>query len=85
HISIQEIIKKPVESWKSEFKNDFEKTIFQQYPEIEKIKTDLYNAGAIYASMSGSGSSVYGIFSKQSTVDITFPSNYFVRHLNGSP
>jgi 4-diphosphocytidyl-2-C-methyl-D-erythritol kinase len=82
-ISIRDIIKKPIESWRAELKNDFEKIIFPKYPVIEKIKTDLYKAGAYYASMSGSGSSVYGIFSKERSIGISFPSNYFVRELNG--
>lgn len=52
----------PVEAWKEVVKNDFEKSVFKKYPEIELVKNELYNRGAIYASMSGSGSSVYGIF-----------------------
>ncbi len=82
-VSIMEIIKRPIETWRAELKNDFEKTIFPQYPGIAKIKNDMYNAGAIYASMSGSGSSVFGIFPKQQSVDISYSSNYFVRELNG--
>ena len=82
-ISIKEIIKKPISTWRAELKNDFEKTVFIQYPGLEKIKNDMYNAGAIYSSLSGSGSTVYGIFSKQILPDITYPSNYFVRELNG--
>ena len=70
--SIKEIIKKPIESWRAELKNDFEKTIFPRYPEIAKIKEDMYQAGAIYASMSGSGSTVYAIFSKEKTPGISF-------------
>src|SRR5258705_2095800 len=81
--SIREIIKKPIETWKKELKNDFEKTIFSQYPGIAKIKKEMYNAGALYASMSGSGSTVFGIFSKQQSTSLSFPSNYFVRELNG--
>jgi 4-diphosphocytidyl-2-C-methyl-D-erythritol kinase len=82
-VSIKEIIKRPIETWKDDLKNDFEKTTFSQYPVIEKIKNDLYNAGALYASMSGSGSTVFGIFSKQQSTDISFPSHYFVRELIG--
>jgi 4-diphosphocytidyl-2-C-methyl-D-erythritol kinase len=82
-VSIREIIKKPIEEWRADLKNDFEKTIFSQYPVIAKIKNDMYNAGALYASMSGSGSSVFGIFSKQQSPVISFPSHYFVRELNG--
>ncbi len=81
-ISIREIIHKPMEVWKNELKNDFEKTIFPQYPAIEKIKNDLYHAGALYASMSGSGSSVYGIFTKGNSSSLNFPSHYFVKELN---
>ncbi len=60
--SLLEMIKKPVSEWKNTIKNDFEKSVFARYPAIEKIKNDLYEMGAIYASMSGSGSSVFGIF-----------------------
>jgi len=62
--SLSELIFQPIENWISLIKNDFEESVFEEYPEIEKIKTQLYNSGAIYASMSGSGSSVYGIFKK---------------------
>lgn len=64
-ISIKEIICKPIETWKDTLKNDFEESVFPKYPEIAAIKDKLYDMGAVYASMSGSGSSVYGIFKKQ--------------------
>ncbi|MEI6019552.1 MAG: 4-(cytidine 5'-diphospho)-2-C-methyl-D-erythritol kinase [Bacteroidota bacterium] len=51
-----------IHDWKQHLKNDFEKSIFKKYPQIEKIKNQLYADGAIYASLSGSGSAVYGIF-----------------------
>ncbi|MDL2299451.1 4-(cytidine 5'-diphospho)-2-C-methyl-D-erythritol kinase [Bacteroides sp. OttesenSCG-928-E20] len=60
--SICDVVKQPVHTWKDLLTNDFEKTVFSKYPEIGMIKESLYNKGAIYASMSGSGSSVYGIF-----------------------
>lgn len=60
--SLKEIIQSPIESWKDWVVNDFEASIFPKYPEIAAIKDKLYDLGAIYASMSGSGSSVYGIF-----------------------
>ncbi|MDD5184296.1 MAG: 4-(cytidine 5'-diphospho)-2-C-methyl-D-erythritol kinase [Paludibacter sp.] len=60
--SLRELIKKPISEWKSLIKNDFEKSVFIKYPAIEIIKNNLYDIGATYASMSGSGSSVYGIF-----------------------
>ncbi|MES2457073.1 MAG: 4-(cytidine 5'-diphospho)-2-C-methyl-D-erythritol kinase [Bacteroidota bacterium] len=61
--SLKDLIHLPLENWKAVLKNDFEETVFVKYPEIEQIKTKLYNAGALYAAMSGSGSSVFGIFS----------------------
>lgn len=59
------IIKQPIEEWKNLMKNDFEKSVFMKYPEISAIKDKLYDMGAVYASMSGSGSSVYGIFKER--------------------
>lgn len=79
--SLKEIIVSPVEKWQTEMKNDFEKVVFPLHPEIGQIKNKLYNAGAVYASMSGSGSTVYGIFHKNHTTSIGFPSHYFVKEL----
>lgn len=61
-VSLKEIITQPVETWKESLKNDFEDNIFVRYPEIAAIKDKLYDLGAVYSAMSGSGSSVYGIF-----------------------
>jgi len=58
-----EIISKPVTEWKNQLINDFEEPVIKKYPELGKIKQDLYDRGALYVSMSGSGSSFYGIFS----------------------
>lgn len=60
--SLKDLIHLPLENWKQVLKNDFEATVFRKYPETEQIKTRLYEAGALYAAMSGSGSSVFGIF-----------------------
>ena len=60
--SLKEIVRMPIETWRATMKNDFEESVFQKYPEIAAIKDKLYDMGAIYASMSGSGSSVFGIF-----------------------
>jgi 4-diphosphocytidyl-2-C-methyl-D-erythritol kinase len=62
--SIKDIIQQPIESWKGLMTNDFEKSIFKRFPKIEKIKNTLYESGAIYAQMSGSGSTIFGIFDK---------------------
>lgn len=56
------VYKKPIEEWKNLIVNDFEDSVFPNHPEIAKIKDSLYEMGAAYASMSGSGSTVYGIF-----------------------
>lgn len=61
-ISLKEIVAKPVEEWKNLMVNDFEQSVFSKYPAIRDIKDLLYTQGACYASMSGSGSSVFGIF-----------------------
>jgi 4-diphosphocytidyl-2-C-methyl-D-erythritol kinase len=60
--SLRDAVKLPVKEWKNVIHNYFENTIFPKYPEIRSIKKELYNMGAIYASMSGSGSALYGIF-----------------------
>jgi 4-diphosphocytidyl-2-C-methyl-D-erythritol kinase len=56
------IIEQPIETWRDELENDFEKSVFVLHPEIGAIKQQLYDMGAIYAAMSGSGSAVFGIF-----------------------
>ncbi|HUR66782.1 MAG TPA: 4-(cytidine 5'-diphospho)-2-C-methyl-D-erythritol kinase [Chitinophagaceae bacterium] len=81
--SIKEIIQRPLVRWKDELKNDFEKIIFPKYPEIVEIKDYLYSAGAEYASMSGSGSTVFGIFKPKEDLQLSFPPHYFVRQLPG--
>jgi 4-diphosphocytidyl-2-C-methyl-D-erythritol kinase len=62
------------ENWKNLLFNDFEKSIFIKYPEIEMLKQKMYNSGAVYAAMSGSGSAVYGIFKEIPVMDL--PSTY---------
>ncbi len=63
--SLLEIIKQPISTWKKDLVNDFEKSIFSLYPAVEKTKHDLYELGAQYACMSGSGSAVFGLFEKE--------------------
>jgi len=67
-VSLKEIINLPVNEWKNHLINDFESGVFARYPEIGEIKQRLYAEGALYASMSGSGSAVFGIFDKTVTL-----------------
>jgi 4-diphosphocytidyl-2-C-methyl-D-erythritol kinase len=77
-ISLREIIQQPVTEWHQSLKNDFEETVTAMYPAIKEIKDTLYKMGATYASMTGSGSTVYGLFKKQLQPDINFNAGYFV-------
>ena len=61
-IPLMEALSRPVEEWRGTLVNDFETTVFAKYPLISEVKDSLYSEGAVYASMSGSGSSVFGIF-----------------------
>ncbi len=61
-IPLIDAIKRPIREWKDIIFNDFENYAFSQYPEIRDIKQKMYNLGALYAAMTGSGSTVYGIF-----------------------
>ncbi len=81
--SVKEIIQLPLERWKDELLNDFEGPIFKKHSSIVEVKDQLYAAGALYASMSGSGSTVYGIFAKGKSPQLQFPENYFVKILPG--
>lgn len=67
---IAEILAKPVEEWRVFLVNDFEATIAQKFPVIAQLKDRMYAAGAEYASMTGSGSAVYGIFTNKPTFEI---------------
>ncbi len=61
-LSLRQLLKLPVHEWRGRVVNDFELNIFRSYPGVGRLKVALYEAGALYASMSGSGSAVYGIF-----------------------
>ncbi len=61
-IKISEAISAPLQTWKETLSNDFEKSLFPKYPQLAEIKTDLYNLGAFYAAMSGSGSTLFGLY-----------------------
>ncbi len=74
-IPLAELILLPIEQWKDKITNDFEKPLFKMHKELSDIKNHFYNKGAIYSSMSGSGSSIYGIFTEKPKIQ--WNENYF--------
>lgn len=72
-LSLKEIIRMPVTQWKEVMINDFEKSVFMKHPVIGEIKESLYQAGAVYAAMSGSGSSVFGLFERPTELKEQYP------------
>jgi 4-diphosphocytidyl-2-C-methyl-D-erythritol kinase len=74
---IQRVIIQPVNEWVTGLSNDFEPYVFDAFPEVQKIKECLYNEGALFASMTGSGSSVYGIFKHKKELKPWFPKYYY--------
>ena len=83
--SIKDIIQQPVHTWVNTLKNDFEETVFNKYSEIGRIKDELYQAGAIYSSLSGTGSAVYGIFEKNHKPNLSFEGNYLLKESVSKP
>lgn len=63
-VEFREIFNRPVEEWKDLLVNDFEKTVFEKHPELAAIKQSLYDSGAVYAAMSGSGSALFALYRK---------------------
>ena len=61
-IRLEEALKRPVEEWKDLIVNDFEKSVFKEHPQLAAIKQSLYDSGAVYAAMSGSGSALFAIY-----------------------
>lgn len=76
--SLQENLSKNVSEWKNGVKNDFEASIFPNHPSIQKLKDQLYHLGADYASMTGSGSTVFGLFSTRPE-HLDFPEGFTVK------
>ncbi|MFL5738825.1 MAG: 4-(cytidine 5'-diphospho)-2-C-methyl-D-erythritol kinase [Flavisolibacter sp.] len=77
--SLKEIIQQPIQQWKEQLHNELEDIVFPLHPEIQQIRDELYQQGAIYASMSGSGSSVFGIFNRDVLPQFQFPRHFFVK------
>lgn len=76
-MAVADVIQQPIEHWKEILTNDFETTVFKNHPSIAAIKTRLYEHGARYAAMSGSGSSVFGIFDEPVSLHHLFPNEIY--------
>jgi 4-diphosphocytidyl-2-C-methyl-D-erythritol kinase len=79
HADLETVKAAPIATWKENLKNDFESAVMQAHPAIASIKEKLYDAGATYASMTGTGSTVYGIFEKQMKPKLSFANDYWVK------
>jgi 4-diphosphocytidyl-2-C-methyl-D-erythritol kinase len=77
-LSIREIVTMKVSEWRGRLVNDFERTVFKAFPAIESLRDKLYDSGAIYAAMTGSGSSVFGIFPQNGLPEIRFPEDHTI-------
>lgn len=75
--SLRDIINLPIENWKDSLINDFESSVFSEHPGLIQIKDKLYREGAIYASMSGSGSAIFGIFKSKPRLKNAFPGMHY--------
>lgn len=73
----REVVMQPIETWREELTNDFEQSVFTLHPEIGAIKQQLYDLGAVYAAMSGSGSAVFGLFQNEIDLAAHFPKDVF--------
>jgi 4-diphosphocytidyl-2-C-methyl-D-erythritol kinase len=80
-LDLRKIIHQPIHTWKEQLINDFEAPVCKAHPEIGNIKDELYNAGALYASMTGSGSTVFGILNKNQAQKFSFAKKYSVKIL----
>ncbi len=75
-VSLLEVVQEPVARWRGRMVNDFEESVFPSHPVVEGIRDALYRMGAVYASMSGSGSSVYGLFEEKADLGNCFDSHF---------
>ncbi len=76
---LYELLKQPVEAWRDTVRNDFEASVFPAHPELQTAKDTLYAHGALYASMSGSGSAMFGIFDREADPAGWFPAGWEAR------
>jgi 4-diphosphocytidyl-2-C-methyl-D-erythritol kinase len=83
--SLKQIITQPVDTWKNSLVNEFEENVFSKHPELKEIKEKIYASGAVYASMTGTGSSIYGIFhNSKKTANLLAGEKFRVHILNQS-
>jgi 4-diphosphocytidyl-2-C-methyl-D-erythritol kinase len=78
-ISLEQIIQQPIHTWKDQLTNDFERPVCIQYPEIAILIKQLYQANAVYAALSGSGSSVFALFESSASLPLSFPDHYYTK------
>jgi 4-diphosphocytidyl-2-C-methyl-D-erythritol kinase len=76
HLHPAEILRQPIETWKEQLVNDFEEWALKAYPILKQIKIELYSAGALYASMTGSGAAFYGIFEQEPQIPAPLKSDF---------
>jgi 4-diphosphocytidyl-2-C-methyl-D-erythritol kinase len=75
-LNCRDIISQPVETWRDRLVNDFEEGIFKLHPELGHVKQQLYDLGAVYAAMSGSGSALFGLFREPVELTSLFPDTF---------
>jgi 4-diphosphocytidyl-2-C-methyl-D-erythritol kinase len=81
---LRQVVQQPVATWKDHLSNDFEGPVFLAHPEVAALKDQLYAAGAIYAGMSGSGSTVFGIFGTVIQSQLSLPPAYVTKWIPAS-
>lgn len=79
--SLEDIVLQPVSVWKEQLRNDFEPVVMAAHPEVRSIRDALYDAGAQFAAMSGTGSTVFALFEKNNIPQLDFPEDYFIAKL----
>lgn len=81
---LRQLVQQPVDTWKDHLCNDFELPVFRAHPEVATLKNQLYAAGAVYAGMSGSGSTVFGIFETEIQSQLSLPPEYVTKWIPAS-
>ena len=81
---LRQVVQQPVATWKEHLSNDFERPVFLAHPEVGALKDQLYAAGAVYAGMSGSGSTVFGIFGTVIQSQLSLPPEYVTKWIPAS-